>query len=146
MTRHEERVFRTGKPKTDLATLRSQLQRLKSDLEQYLERNRHSAMIAPLKERIRELEATIGAAEERSARPRATGWTGAIDGSVARRADAAPRAGAPSAERYPPRRRATGAGEDSLDGLTGDEPASDGTADGQDGEAPAAVIGGDNAP
>lgn len=93
MTRHEERVFRTGKPKTDLATLRSQLQRLKSDLEQYLERNRHSAMIAPLKERIRELEATIGAAEERSARPRATGWTGAIDGSVARRADAAPPCG-----------------------------------------------------
>ncbi|MBB6254804.1 hypothetical protein [Nitrospirillum iridis] len=108
MTRHEERVFRSAKPKTDLATLRNQLQRLKGDLEQYLARNRSSPMIAPLKERIRELEGTIAAAEERSARPRASGWTGAIDGAAAQRAEAAPRpsGGAAPGERFPPRRRA----------------------------------------
>ncbi|MEE3623398.1 hypothetical protein UCD39_05270 [Nitrospirillum sp. BR 11752] len=107
MTRHEERVFRSAKPKTDLATLRSQLQRLKGDLEQYLARNSSSAMIAPLKERIRELEGTIAAAEERSARPRASGWTGAIDGAAAQRAEAPPRShgGPAGGDRFPPRRR-----------------------------------------
>ncbi|MDE1145226.1 MAG: hypothetical protein PW843_01225 [Azospirillaceae bacterium] len=113
MTRHEERVFRSAKPKTDLATLRNQLQRLKGDLEQYLARNRNSAMIGPLKERIRELEGTIAAAEERSARPRATGWTGAIDGAGAQRAEAPPRShgGPAGGDRFPPRRRATSGSE-----------------------------------
>lgn len=117
MTRHEERVFRAAKPKTDLATLRSQLQRLKSDLEQYLERNRNSAMIAPLRQRIKELEATIGAAEERSARPRNSGWGGVVDGAAAQRVESGPRA----AERHPPRRRpAPGEGGGDADaGATG---------------------------
>ncbi|WP_044563752.1 hypothetical protein [Azospirillum sp. B4] len=108
MTRHEERVFRSAKPKTDLATLRNQLQRLKGDLEQYLARNRSSPMIAPLKERIRELEGTIAAAEERSARPRSSGWTGSIDGAAAQRAEAPPRShgGPAGGDRFPPRRRA----------------------------------------
>lgn len=68
MSKYEEKAFPVGKTKPTLAGLKSQLSRLKEDLGQFMARKPGGAVVAPLRERIRELEAEIAAAEEEKQR------------------------------------------------------------------------------
>lgn len=63
MTKYEERAFQSDKAKPSLAGLKNQLSRLKDDLGQFMARKPSGLVIAPLRERIRELEAEIAEAE-----------------------------------------------------------------------------------
>jgi hypothetical protein len=71
VSRHEESVYRTtrksGEP--SLKEMKSQAARLKQDLEQFQGRGAGAALIMPLRERIRDLEAAIAHAEARKAAP-----------------------------------------------------------------------------
>jgi hypothetical protein len=76
VSKYEEQAYRVGgaKPnpnaKPNIALLKSQLARLTHDLEQFMARKPDGSVIAPLKERIREMEATIASAEAESKRER----------------------------------------------------------------------------
>ena len=65
MSRHEENAYRTTKRSGDLsvAEMKSQASRLKQDLDQFMGRGAGAALIMPLKERIRDLEAAIAHAQ-----------------------------------------------------------------------------------
>ncbi len=65
MSKFEERAFPVGKAKSDLASLKNQLARLKDDLDRFIARKPDGAVIAPLRERIKELEAEIAEADQR---------------------------------------------------------------------------------
>ena len=94
MSKFEERAFQIGKVKADLAGLKNQLSRLKEDLGQFMARKPDGAVIAPLRERIKELEAEIAESEQR-----------ARDAKSAAAAEAADRTSGNSTGLYPPRRR-----------------------------------------
>lgn len=74
MNRYDEKVYRTPRRKEGptLAEQKSQLVRLKQDLEQFRARQTGAAVISTLRDRIRELEGSINRAEsvkaERAAR------------------------------------------------------------------------------
>jgi len=74
VSKYEEQAYRVGgaKPnpnaKPNITLLKSQLARLKHDLEQFMARKPDGSVIAPLKERIREMEAIIASAEADSKR------------------------------------------------------------------------------
>ena len=76
MSKYEEQAYRVGgaKPnpnaKPNVPLLKSQLARLKHDLEQFMARKPDGSVIAPLRERIRELESTIASAEAENKRER----------------------------------------------------------------------------
>ena len=76
MSKYEEQAYRVGvgKPnpnaKPNVPLLKSQLARLKHDLAQFIARKPDGSVIAPLKERIREMEATIASAEAENKRER----------------------------------------------------------------------------
>ena len=76
MSKYEEQAYRVGgaKPnpnaKPNVPLLKSQLARLKHDLEQFMARKPDGSVIAPLKERIREMESTIASAEAENKRER----------------------------------------------------------------------------
>ena len=65
MSKYEEQAFQIGKAvKSDLPSLKNQLARLKEDLGRFVARKPDGPVIAPLRERIKELEAQIAAATE----------------------------------------------------------------------------------
>lgn len=76
MSKYEEQAYRVGgaKPnpnaKPNVPLLKSQLARLKHDLEQFMARKPDGSVIAPLRERIREMELTIASAEAENKRER----------------------------------------------------------------------------
>ncbi len=70
MSRHEERAYRVGSTKPTLASMKQQLVRLKEDLLQFKSRKPDGAMIQPLRDRIRSLEAEIAEAEASKKRDR----------------------------------------------------------------------------
>ena len=76
MSKYEEQAYRVGgaKPnpnaKPNVPLLKSQLARLKHDLEQFMARKPDGSVIAPLRERIKELESTIASAEAENKRER----------------------------------------------------------------------------
>jgi hypothetical protein len=76
VSKYEEQAYRVGgaKPnpnaKPNVPLLKSQLARLKHDLEQFMARKPDGSVIAPLKERIREMESTIASAEAENKRER----------------------------------------------------------------------------
>ncbi|CAO3431237.1 Gas vesicle protein V [Azospirillum doebereinerae] len=65
MSRHEETVYRTTKKvgEPSIAEMKSQASRLKQDLDQFKGRGAGAALIQPLQERIRDLEAAIAHAQ-----------------------------------------------------------------------------------
>ena len=63
MSKYEERAYQVGRSKPNIAGLKNQLARLKHDLEQFAARKPSGAVVTTLKERIREVEATIAEAE-----------------------------------------------------------------------------------
>ena len=63
MSKYEERAYNVGRSKPNIAGMKNQLARLKHDLEQFTARKPDGAVVTTLKERIRELEATILDAE-----------------------------------------------------------------------------------
>ncbi|SMH60609.1 hypothetical protein [Azospirillum agricola] len=71
MSRHEESVYRTSKKpgEPSLAEMKSQAARLKQDLDQFKGRGAGAALIQPLQERIRDLEAAIAHAQAAKAGP-----------------------------------------------------------------------------
>lgn|GEM_PF-3380562 len=72
MSKFEERAFPVGKAKSDLFGLKNQLSRLKDDLNLFIARKPDGAVIAPLRERIRALEAEIAEADQRAKEGRAS--------------------------------------------------------------------------
>lgn len=70
MSKFEDRAFRVGKRRSGLAEMKSQLVRLRQDLEQIAARNPTGAVVAPLRQRIRALEGEIAEAEADKARNR----------------------------------------------------------------------------
>ncbi len=70
MKKYEEAAFPVGKAKPNAAQLRTQLARLKNDLEQFLARKPDGAVIEPLRERIRQLESEIAGIEANKTRER----------------------------------------------------------------------------
>lgn len=70
MSKFEDRAFRVGKSKPNLAEMKSQLGRLKHDLEQFIARKPGGAVVDPLRARIRALEAEINEAEAERKRDR----------------------------------------------------------------------------
>ncbi len=108
MSKYEELAFQVGKTKTDLAALKSQLVRLKNDLDQFLSRKPDGAVVQPLRERIKQLEADISAAETSKTRDRQVRADALEDAA----AEASEKAGAhpdsrhrSASTRFPPRRR-----------------------------------------
>jgi len=87
MSKYEDRAYRTPKPRTDEATAANQLRRLKNDLEQYAARNPHGPMIGPLRERIRELETIVAAAQAENERRKALSQSRAEERQDARGTD-----------------------------------------------------------
>ena len=90
MNRYDEKVYRVPKRKDgpSPADQKSQLVRLKQDLEQFKARQAGAAVVASLQTRIRDLEASISRAEgarmlERQARRPATEGGDANDGAPA---------------------------------------------------------------
>ncbi len=63
MSKYEERAYQVGRSKPNIAGLKNQLTRLKHDLDQFVARKPSGSVVVTLKERIRELEATIAEAE-----------------------------------------------------------------------------------
>ncbi len=65
MTNYDEKAYRIAKSKNgpSLAEQKSQLARLKQDLEQFKSRQTGAAVVGSLQERIRELEASIAHAD-----------------------------------------------------------------------------------
>lgn len=65
MNRYDEKVYRVPRKKEgpSLAEQKSQLFRLKQDLEQFKARQAGAAVVGSLRERIRDLEASIARAE-----------------------------------------------------------------------------------
>jgi hypothetical protein len=63
VSKYEERAYQVGRSKPNIAGMKNQLARLKHDLEQFAARKPSGAVVITLKERIRELEATIAEAE-----------------------------------------------------------------------------------
>lgn len=63
MSGHEEKIYRTSKSKPNIAEMKSQLARLKGDLDHFTARTSPSTIVGPLRERISELQAQIAAAE-----------------------------------------------------------------------------------
>jgi hypothetical protein len=63
VSKYEERAYQVGRSKPNIAGLKNQLARLKHDLEQFAARKPSGAVVTTLKERIREVEATIAEAE-----------------------------------------------------------------------------------
>ncbi len=63
MSKYEERAYQVGRTKPNIAGMKNQLARLKHDLEQFAARKPSGAVVTTLKERIREIEATIAEAE-----------------------------------------------------------------------------------
>jgi len=70
VSKFEDRAFRVGKSKPNLAEMKSQLGRLKHDLEQFMARKPGGAVVDPLRARIRALEAEINEAEAERKRER----------------------------------------------------------------------------
>jgi hypothetical protein len=70
VSKYEERAFQIGKGKSDLASLKNQLARLKEDLGRFVARKPDGSVVAPLRERIRELEAQIADADRQQAAAR----------------------------------------------------------------------------
>ncbi|MBP2314635.1 Gas vesicle protein V [Azospirillum soli] len=105
MNRYDEKVYRVPRRKDgpSLAEQKSQLVRLKQDLEQFKARQAGAAVVTSLQSRIRDLEASISRAEgarmlDRQARQSATDGDGG---------DAATTAGGyrATSSRFPPRGR-----------------------------------------
>jgi len=63
VSKYEERAYQVGRSKPNIAGMKNQLERLKHDLEQFAARKPSGAVVITLRERIRELEATIAEAE-----------------------------------------------------------------------------------
>ncbi|WP_156927254.1 Gas vesicle protein V [Azospirillum halopraeferens] len=101
MSKFEDRAFRVGKRRSGLAEMKGQLVRLRQDLEQIAARNPAGAVVAPLRQRIRALEAEIAEAEAERARSRPPSRDEADAGD-----EGGPRGGVRStAGRFPPRGR-----------------------------------------
>ena len=99
MSKYEERTFQVGKVKSDLTSLKNQLARLREDLGRFMARKPDGVVVAPLRERIRELEAQIAEQDRQRAEARQSSKAAAGDaaeGSTGVHATAA---------RVPPRRR-----------------------------------------
>lgn len=99
MSKFEDRAFRVGKSKPNLAEMKSQLGRLKHDLEQFMARKPGGAVVDPLRARIRALEAEINEAEAARKRERPPA---AEDGDEPERGGTLVRA---TSSRFPPRGR-----------------------------------------
>lgn len=99
MSKYEERAFPLGKTKPDLAGLKCQLARLKEDLGRFMSRNPAGAVVASLRERIRELETQIAEADRARLKERQAGReAGGEPGDAAEGVHS-------TAGRFPPRRR-----------------------------------------
>ncbi|HYH17170.1 MAG TPA: Gas vesicle protein V [Azospirillum sp.] len=70
MSKFEDRAYRVGKSKPNVAEMKSLLARLKHDLEQFMARKPGGAVVDPLRARIRELQAEINEAEAEVERKR----------------------------------------------------------------------------
>lgn len=70
MSKYEERTYRIAKKRPNMAEMKSQRERLRQDLEQFMARKPGAAIIASLKERIRALDAEIAEAEAERKRER----------------------------------------------------------------------------
>ncbi len=101
MSKYEERAFKVGKTTSNLSDLKNQLGRLKADLEQFVARKPDGAVVAPLRERIRALEAEIAAGDESRKRDQQAGKNARADAADALAGDAA----GSLTGRFPPRRR-----------------------------------------
>jgi capsule polysaccharide export protein KpsE/RkpR len=101
MSKYEERAFPMGKTKPSLAGLKNQLAHLKEDLGRFQALKPNGPMIAPLRGRIRELEAEIAAADEAKMREKQAN-AAAGDAADAQRDGPGLR---PTTGQFPPRRR-----------------------------------------
>lgn len=75
MTRYEEKVYRSPKKQGEASVpdMKSQLVRLKQDLEQFQKKGSSAALTMPLQERIRDLEGAIAHAQRKQAAGQAGG-------------------------------------------------------------------------
>jgi len=83
MPSHDERAYRVTRSKEGptLAEQKSQLARLKQDLEQFKSRQAGGAILGSLQERIRELEASVARAENARTLDREARRDGSSEGS-----------------------------------------------------------------
>jgi uncharacterized protein involved in exopolysaccharide biosynthesis len=106
VSKYEEQAYRVGggKPnpnaKPNVPLLKSQLARLRHDLEQFIARKPDGSVIAPLKERIREMEATIASAEAENKRERQSARNSDDDDDTGARQELRS-----TSSRFPPRGR-----------------------------------------
>jgi hypothetical protein len=113
VSKYEEQAYRVGgaKPnpnaKPNVPLLKSQLARLKHDLEQFMARKPDGSVIAPLRERIREMESTIASAEAENKRERQASSSQPDDDDTGPGARGEMRA---TSSRFPPRGRPGRAG------------------------------------
>jgi phage shock protein A len=72
VSRYEEKVYRVAKGKggPSVAEMKSQLMRLKQDLEQFRGRGAGAAVVSSLQTRIRDLQASLAEAEAAQAQRR----------------------------------------------------------------------------
>jgi len=63
VSKYEERAYNVGRTRPNIAAMKNQLSRLRHDLEQFVARKPDGAVVSTLRERIREMEATIAEAE-----------------------------------------------------------------------------------
>ena len=89
MSKYEERAYQVGRTKPNIAGMKNQLARLKHDLEQFTARKPAGSVVATLKGRIRELEATIAEAEANKKRESQAARAIAEEAGEAAEADAA---------------------------------------------------------
>ena len=104
MSKYEEAAFPMGKAKPSAAQLKTQLARMKNDLEQFLARKPDGAVVEPLRERIRQLESEIAGVEAGKTRDRqaqADAEADAADASSGKSVSKRPQV----STRFPPRRK-----------------------------------------
>jgi phage shock protein A len=105
MSKYEEAAFPMGKAKVSAAQLKTQLTRLKNDLEQFLARKPDGAVIEPLRERIKHLESEIAAVEAGKTRDRQAQADAEADAADARKPAPKHVLRPQASTLFPPRRR-----------------------------------------
>ena len=95
---HEDKAFPMGKSRVDVAGLRTQLARLKEDLSRFVARSPHGSVVAPLRQRIHEIELQIAEADRERQRSRAVMAAPADEGGESGGVRS-------TSSRFPPRRR-----------------------------------------
>lgn len=109
MSKYEERAYNVGRTRPNIAAMKNQLSRLRHDLEQFVARKPDGAVVSTLRERIREMEATIAEAEankKRESQARANVDDGAPEDDTkpaVRRAERSSTAGYAIGSHFPPR-------------------------------------------